>query len=161
MVRINPAQLTLAFDCPEDWAAEALRQARLRVPSSKEPRMVWTSYTTCAGRAFFREFEIRLSRRVLKTQEQVHDTVLHEYAHLVVYERHGTSAKPHGPEWKELMRLLGGVPKATHDYPVERRSVSRNIIYRCNVCGFLLRRVRPFKRNRVYSHVGCGGVFAR
>lgn len=161
MVRSNPAQLMLAFDCPEDWAAEALRAARARVPCRREPKLSWTNYPTTAGRAFFREFEIRLSRIVLKTQDQVQDTVVHEYAHLVVFENYGLKASPHGAEWRQTMRELGIAPKITHDYPVERKSLSRKYIYRCEVCGFLLRRVRPLKRNRIYSHIGCGGVFAR
>ena len=94
MVRSNPAQLTLAFDSPEDWAGEALRTARLKVPCRREPRLTWANYPTTAGRAFFREFEIRLSSVVLKTQHQIYDTVLHEYAHLVVFEEFGVKAKP-------------------------------------------------------------------
>ena len=161
MARANPEQLTLLFDSPEDWAIEALRAARLRVPCSGTPRIIWASYPTTAGRAFFREFEIRLSSIVLKTHDQVNDTVLHEYAHLVVFENHGLRAKPHGPEWRSVMKMLGLEPRVTHSYPVERQSREHKFFYKCEICGFVLKRVRPFKRNRIYSHVGCGGVFAR
>jgi predicted SprT family Zn-dependent metalloprotease len=123
--------------------------------------MTWANYSTTAGRAFFREFEIRLSRVVLQTQQQIYDTVLHEYAHLVVFEEYGLKAKPHGVEWKSVMRRLGIEPKVTHDYPVERKSLTKKLAYRCQECGYILRRVRPFKRNRVYFHIGCGGVFSR
>jgi predicted SprT family Zn-dependent metalloprotease len=157
--RYDPAQMILAFDTAHDWAVEALRSAFATMPTRRIPRMTWANYPTTAGRAFFREFEIRLSNQVLQTPEQVHDTVLHEYAHLVVFEKFGTKAKPHGSEWRAVMRQLGLSPTVTHDYPVEKRQMATRYIYRCDLCGFILRRVRPFKRNRIYSHVGCGGMF--
>lgn len=161
MARAHPHQLVLAFGGPEEWAVECLEAACLKVPCVCVPRIVWSNYPTTAGRAYFRENEIRLSRKLLTTEPRVRDTVLHEYAHLVVYQQHGNKAKPHGKEWKATMRALGAEPIVTHDYPVERRSVSRKHAYRCTECGFLLLRVRPFKRNRVYLHVGCGGAFVR
>jgi SprT protein len=85
--------------------------------------------------------------------------VLHEYAHLYVFENFGTRAKPHGPEWRDAMKVLGGEGRATHNYPVERKSMQPRIAYKCNVCGWVLERVRRFKRNRIYIHVGCGGRF--
>jgi SprT protein len=159
--RYDSAQLTLAFDTPHDWAVDALRAGFAIMPTRKLPRMTWANYPTTAGRALFREFEIRLSRQVLQTPEQIRDTVLHEYAHLVVFEKFGVKAKPHGTEWRAVMRQLGLAPTVTHDYPVEKRKMATRHIYRCEVCGYILRRVRPLKRNRVYSHIGCGGVFAR
>ena len=160
MARFNPAQLTLAFDSPEDWAIDALRDAVTRVPVGRLPKIVWTNYPASAGKAYFRENEIRLSRVVLTTHPRVYDTVLHEYAHLVVYQQFGRSSRPHGAEWKAVMRALGLEPRVTHDYPVERRTLGRKHAYRCTICGYVLERVRPFKRNRVYSHIGCGGRFA-
>jgi len=159
MARFNPAQLTLAFDSPEDWAVDALRAALARMPVNRTPKIVWTNYPASAGKAYYRENEIRLSRVVLTTHDRVYDTVLHEYAHLLVYQQFGKSARPHGGEWKAVMRQLGLEPRVTHDYPVERRTLSRKHAYRCTDCGFVLERVRPFKRNRIYSHVGCGGTF--
>ena len=159
MPRTDPAQLILAFDCPEDWAAEALRLARATLPTARAPKMTWANYRTAAGRAFFREFEIRLSSVVLTTEEQVRDTVIHEYAHLYVFENFGMKARPHGSEWRAAMKVLGGQPKATHNYPVERKSMRRTISYKCDVCGWVLERVKRFKRNRIYTHVGCGGRF--
>lgn len=153
--------MKLLFDDPEDWAIEALEIARRKVPCSQAPVIRWANYPTTAGRAFFREFEIRLSSTVLKTYDQVYDTVLHEYAHLVVFEQFGLKAKPHGNEWRRVMKALGLKPTVTHNYPVERQTRQRKYSYKCKLCGFILMRVRPFKRNRIYSHIGCGGVFAR
>ncbi len=38
------------------------------------------------------------------------EVLCHEAAHVAVYLRHGWSAKPHGPEWRELIRLAGYQP---------------------------------------------------
>lgn len=154
-------QLVLVFDSPEDWAEEALASAREAFPLQTEAVIEWRDYPTTAGRAYFEGNRIRLSRRVLETEEQVRDTVLHEYAHLVVNEMHGPSAKPHGKEWRAVMKRLGAKAKATHDYPVERRYQARRIVYRCTACGYLLLRARPLRRHLVYTHIGCGGTFAR
>jgi predicted SprT family Zn-dependent metalloprotease len=161
MARYDPAQLVLAFEGPEAWAEDALRTAMAKLPCQGTPLLEWTHYPTTAGRAFMREFRIRLSSVVLRDHAQVYDTVLHEYAHLYVFERYGVHARPHGPEWKRAMKKLGLPARVTHNYPVERRTQEPKHYYRCNLCGFILSRVRPFKRNRIYSHVGCGGVFAK
>lgn len=61
------------------------------------------------------------------------DTVAHEVAHYLVHRLHGARARPHGPEWKQVMRALGAAPRATGHYslngvPVRRQ---RRHSYRC------------------------------
>ncbi|BCO32458.1 protein SprT [Thiohalobacter sp. COW1] len=60
------------------------------------------------------------------------ETVPHEVAHYLVWERFGRTA-PHGREWRALMRAFGVTPRATGDYaldgvPVRRQ---RRHAYRC------------------------------
>lgn len=59
-------------------------------------------------------------------------TVVHEVAHLAVAACH-PGARPHGPEWRAMMRLLGvEQPRRCHDYAVvapARRQ--RRWAYRC------------------------------
>jgi predicted SprT family Zn-dependent metalloprotease len=43
----------------------------------------------------------------------VREIVSHEAAHVVVWDRLGRAARPHGPEWAELMRAVGFEPRAT------------------------------------------------
>lgn len=38
------------------------------------------------------------------------EVLCHELAHIVVYERHGRDARPHGPEWRDLMKRAGCQP---------------------------------------------------
>ncbi|UCF38374.1 MAG: SprT-like domain-containing protein [Acidobacteriota bacterium] len=72
------------------------------------------------GRAYPRRMLIRLNkslepRRNLKLLREV---LCHEAAHLTVHRQHGCSAKPHGEEWRQLIRLAGYNPRRT--YRVER-----------------------------------------
>jgi predicted SprT family Zn-dependent metalloprotease len=41
----------------------------------------------------------------------------HELAHLAARERHGDRIRPHGPEWKALMRAAGYEPKTRLPLP--------------------------------------------
>lgn len=46
-------------------------------------------------------------------------TVPHEVAHLLAGVCYGASIKPHGHEWKSVMRMLGADPSRCHSYDVE------------------------------------------
>lgn len=39
------------------------------------------------------------------------EVVCHELAHLAVYRQHGRAVRPHGPEWKALVREAGFEPR--------------------------------------------------
>lgn len=105
------------------------------------------------------ENRICLSALLLTSDERVRETLLHEYAHLVVYHRFGRRAKPHGPEWRAVMNALGLSPERTHSYPpLPTPKPRRTLIYRCARCGEEIPRVRPLKRGRAYYHVKCGGA---
>jgi SprT protein len=43
-------------------------------------------------------------------------TVPHEVAHLVAFQLHGLSIKPHGPEWMAVMELFKADSSRCHDY---------------------------------------------
>ena len=50
-------------------------------------------------------------------QDSLGDTVTHEVAHYIVDCLYGSRrVKPHGPEWRGIMRDLGGTPRATGNY---------------------------------------------
>lgn len=75
----------------------------------------------------------------------------HEAAHVVVWERHGRSARPHGPEWAALMKAAGFEPKATAIRCGERaRRARTGAIFRhfCPVCHFSKRAKRIMQRWR-------------
>jgi predicted SprT family Zn-dependent metalloprotease len=141
----------------ESEALSALAEARRILPMASAVHVVWKNYRTTAGRAYFHNNTICLSRPLLTTPARVRDTVMHEYAHLWVNERYGQRALPHGKQWKSAMRRLRAKPEVTHDYECERNRTQHRHAYACEKCGGLIYRVRPLMRGRRYLHVGCGG----
>lgn len=142
---------------PDHAVEYALELAMRLLPMPAPPSVEWRPYRTTAGRAYFDENTIRLSSILLTDGDRIHETVLHEYAHLWVHMRYGGRAKPHGTEWQHAMRVLGADPSVTHQYAVQRNRVPRRLVYACSTCGAKIRRVRPLKRNYIYVHTGCGG----
>ncbi|RMH15574.1 MAG: hypothetical protein D6698_10980 [Gammaproteobacteria bacterium] len=61
----------------------------------------------------------------LDLEHHLHDTVIHEVAHYIAFCLHGPHIKPHGPEWKQVVKQLGGTPKARGDYCIEGLKIRR------------------------------------
>jgi SprT protein len=108
--------------------------------------------------AYYRDRAIGLSNSVITNEEQLRDTLLHEYAHLLAVSRHGKQAAGHGWQWQQAMRDLGLEPKVRHNYQVRRNSQRQEVAYKCEKCGKLLIRARRLPRKRRYAHVDCGGL---
>ena len=78
------------------------------------------------------------------------EVLCHEAAHVAVYMIHGSRAKPHGPEWRELVRVAGYEPVTRlhcPGLPVEERFVQPlppRKRCRCPACGtdYFVRRLR-------------------
>lgn len=110
---------------------------------------------------------IRLNPVLLKSDncEVLNETLAHEAAHLVTYWRHGRHVRPHGHQWKALMRLAGLPARATilhskiKSLPAARRA---RYLYRhrCQDCGNVFNAGRTDRRWRCSSchHWGRGGV---
>jgi len=77
-------------------------------------------------------------------------TVPHEVAHLVVHQMHGCATRPHGKEWKEVMRLFNADASRCHDYDVShvRSRQYKRFEYRCDCQTHYLTSIR---HNRVLS----------
>lgn len=89
---------------------EAIAFAWEQFPLRRPPEIRWRRYPVTAGKAILSDGVVCLSALLLTTRERIWETVLHEYAHLVVFERWGRRAKPHGNEWRAVMRQLGWNP---------------------------------------------------
>jgi predicted SprT family Zn-dependent metalloprotease len=79
------------------------------------------------------------------------EVVCHEAAHRVVWERYGRRARPHGAEWRALVRAAGFDPKATLVRCGERhRRATDAPMFRhvCLVCQFSKRAKRRMVRWR-------------
>jgi predicted SprT family Zn-dependent metalloprotease len=115
---------------------------------------VSTRMRTTLGRCSPRAGQIQIAAFLLDAPEALLREVLcHEVAHAAVSDVHRQRLKPHGPEWKELMRAAGYRPRAR--LPRELlESVPgwrpRRVVWehRCPVCHATRRAGRPVKEWR-------------
>jgi SprT protein len=67
--------------------------------------------TAALGRCTPQSGSIRLNPGLLEAPvETLREIVCHEAAHVAAWLLHGRRARPHGREWKDLMRLAGYEP---------------------------------------------------
>jgi SprT protein len=138
-------------------ADEILREAMARYPLKYIPELRWKRLRVSAGMAYYRTGTIGLSSLILDTPEKLRLTLLHEYAHLLAFERHGRKAANHGIHWKQAMLDLGLEPKVRHTYECARNTARQKVTYRCQKCGANIERSRRLPRGRRYVHARCGG----
>ncbi len=105
------------------------------------PRM-----TRSLGRCYPERRLIRLAAFLDEADNALLEEVLcHELAHLAAHELHGTSTgsiRPHGPEWKTLMRAAGyeprtrmpAPPNAPKPQPRRRRRGRYLYLHHCPLC---------------------------
>jgi predicted SprT family Zn-dependent metalloprotease len=94
------------------------------------------------GRCYPERGLVRIAAFVLDLPSELRDEIIsHEAAHLVVFERHGRRQRPHGAEWKALMRSLGLAPRvriqlAPAEAALAARAGAARVLYehRCPVC---------------------------
>ncbi|MEI7985956.1 MAG: SprT-like domain-containing protein [Armatimonadota bacterium] len=142
-------------------AAElALNEALEKHPMSYIPILEWRRYSVTAGMAHYQHGMISLSAVVLKDPGHIRETLLHEYAHLLAFDRHGRKGAGHGKHWKQAMMDLGLEPKVHHHYEVVRNQSRQVVVYRCKKCGEKFSRKRQMTRSKRYFHRQCGGQIA-
>ncbi len=121
-----------------DWSSTwGLAGLEARVTLQFSSRM-----TRSLGRCYADRKLIRLSERLLEGPPSLLEEALcHELAHVAVHEMNGRHYRPHGPEWKHLMRTAGFEPRArlpagTVPQPARRLRRRRRYLYihRCPVC---------------------------
>lgn len=139
-------------------ARELLTELARQFPTKGTVALSWRPYRTTAGRAHCNTFEITLSHLVLLTAEQVRSTLVHEYAHLLTYERYGRAGLTHGRAWQSVMAELGEPPEVRHRYQCTRNESRQIVFYRCQRCGAQFERKRRLPRRRKYMHQNCGGT---
>ena len=106
-----------------------------------------------AGQARIRaagRYLIRYNLELLKRGgvDFLEQTVPHEVAHVLAYHRHGRDIRPHGAEWKAIMRQLGAEPTRCHDYDVGGLG-ARQLHYFDYHCGCMLHRLSSIRHNKV------------
>ncbi len=97
------------------------------------PRLRFDLRGRSAGQARLQEWSIRLNPTLLHQHgvDFIRDTVPHELAHLIAFAQYGGRIRPHGEEWRHLMRLLGRPATVCHDYEVKPARQLRRFDYHC------------------------------
>lgn len=127
-----------------------LRAEKLFARTFELPTIQWDLRGLCAGKALCRANCIRLNPVLLcaNTEDFIRQTVPHEVAHLVNRALNGGAVKPHGPEWRAIMRAFGLAPLRCHNYDVEptaSRTQERHAYY----CLCRIHQISQTKHNRI------------
>jgi SprT protein len=145
-------QVAAEADFSEDGLEEMCRGWLIDLELTGAAQLVKVQWNarlrSTAGYASFPAWRIELNPRLLGLEGQVIRTLKHELAHLIAYHRAGRRRiEPHGQEWKAACALLGiADEKACHQLPLPRARQKRTLAYRCESCGYVLHRVRRFRR---------------
>ncbi|NLF29659.1 MAG: SprT family zinc-dependent metalloprotease [Planctomycetes bacterium] len=134
----KPVLHAIADRCGRAWDIPDLRR-RARMGYS-------TRLRTTLGRAFLEDGLIELNARLLTDHPgELVATLIHELAHLVVFWRYGR-VRPHGTQFRTLMRAVNLPADATHDLDVDQYRLRRRrylYLHCCTHCRtyFISRRV--------------------
>ena len=81
----------------------------------------------------------------LNTEDEVKDTILHEIAHALAYQRHGRAGHGHGRIWKSICREIGARPERCSKDKLNRPKNHYKYIDTC--CG------RTYKKHRLRKNI--------
>ena len=137
--------------------AAKLEELFVSHPLKRPVRLEWRPYRVSAGIAYFGPNAIGLSSLLIKTPETAIETLVHEYAHLLAYDRAGRRGRGHGQIWRRAMADLGAEPTVHHCHPVERNRRLQEVGYLCKKCGKVLVRARRLPARKRFVHARCGG----
>ena len=113
-----PTQVQRQFDL-------IVNEARRIYPAFVVPELVIATAGQTAGWARWRRrngtvsWHIDLNQIYLVShaQDMLEDTLPHEIAHVLAWQRYGTDTQPHGKEWIAMFgALTGRCPTRCHDY---------------------------------------------
>lgn len=93
---------------------------------------------------------IRFNRVLMKENFQafIDDVAPHETAHVIAHQVYGGKIKPHGHEWKMIMRdVLNKTPSVTHQFDISRAS-PKPFIYQCE-CDDVQHALSSIRHNRI------------
>jgi len=96
------------------------------------------------------KLSIRFNRLLMEENFQafVDDVAPHETAHIIARQVFGSKIKPHGQEWKMIMReVLKKSPAVTHQFDVTRAS-PKPFIYQCE-CTDVQHALSTIRHNRI------------
>ena len=101
-----------------------------------------------AGSAHLQKNVIKLNKHLFlqNFDDFKHQVIPHEVAHLVCYQKFG-KVKPHGPEWRSVMRRVFNLePAVTHKYDVSSIGM-QEFAYRCECANLVM--LSAIRHNKV------------
>lgn len=103
---------------------------------------------------------ITLSVALRNDAARLEEVLCHELAHIVAHDSVGRQEGPHGPTWKQLVRIGGFEPRVRLVYvdDAPRKVVLRSsrFLHRCPVCDFSRVAARPIWAWRCADCVAAG-----
>jgi len=141
-------------------ADQALALCHTVHPDLPSPEIWFDLRGKGAGQAHFGRGGLRFNPQLLSENRQafIDEVVPHEMAHWLVWHlQDGPSARPHGHEWRTVMRRLFGLtPSVTHRFDTARASPAPHL-YRCECRehGFSARRHANAQAGREYRCRAC------
>jgi len=128
----------IAERCGEVWEIPDFAR---RVTIVYNPRL-----RTTLGRAILNDNRVELNVHLLRAYpDELLPAVAHELAHLAVRMRYG-QVRPHGREFKALMRAVNMPADATHRLDTARLNLRRRryvYLHRCSNCGMMFIARKP------------------
>jgi len=141
---------------------ELAEEKGLRTPAF--PDVKFNLRGRVAGQAMYYKNTIRVNEPLLNENldHYILQTIGHEYAHLLAPRNYGVEIKPHGYQWKHVMKELELKPSRCHNYKTKSARRMSLVPYECEKCGkdFNLTKIRhnKIKRGTTYRHASnCGG----
>lgn len=142
--------------------ADVARSNTMLNRSDPVPQLRFDLRGRCAGQALPQSWVIRLHAGLLKQHGDsfIDETVPHEWAHLLAYAVYGPRIRPHGSQWKKIMRLLGCKPEVCHNYAVKPARKLRHHAYYCGCQSHELSSIRHRRvlAGQAYVCRKCGEV---
>ena len=94
-------------------------------------KVEWFEHNTTAGKAYPQLRKVAFNTNLMHN-EGFSNTVIHELAHIWTADRFPQAKQKHGPEFRSIMQLLGGVPNTYHNYPVQKaRRTLKRVVGKC------------------------------
>lgn len=147
----------------EDLQAEAAAKTRQLLGiaeqrfnlASSQPAILFNLKGKAAGLVVFQKHgrcKIRYNRSLLARYGRlfIEQTVPHEVAHLIARARHGAHIKPHGDEWKAVMKFFHAAPRRCHSFDTSD-SATRTMRYFDYRCDCRTHRISAIRHNRMLS----------
>lgn len=153
-MRLNALLQVVLIECTREWGGRPVAPVSVIVSSRLRVSL---------ARCYPEWSELRVHPRLAhESADFVREVLIHELAHLAVYEKYGTTVKPHGPEWRDHVCALGLVPKvdlvlsSESALNAERSLAGPAYRHRCPICQFTRFSKRPQRRWRCAVCVAAG-----